>query len=1235
MNILKRISSLIPKRAGREERTFYTELAKAIDSASNTINNNTSNAVVFDALRKTGIPVSNTGALGVKAPNAPTGFTASAAFTSVVLGWDSPAYNGHSYVEIYRHTADDQAQAVANGVYMRSYANVAGDTVESGTTHYYWIRFVNAVGQSGPFNAANGTEATTAVAYVQMLSSMKGLVDVQHLATSLATPIGKIDTIESGLSAAVSDIGIAQTGITSLQGDMATAQTDILALPPLINAAQAKADTNAQSLLESNALYSQEIADARGIAENNASDLVDSVINLSQAYSEEAAARRQSVGEVQQYINAIITTDPATGEITLNAIASFQSKYDQKLSVVDQRLSAAEGKFALKVWQTDVDAKGNEVLSAVNDEILARSGVCSISNYADAGNCVLNGGTWTLSSLAQEKKTLIAQINTAETTAKAYADTQVQVVADNLTAEASRIDTLNTSMVNAQSSISAVEQSVTNIDGQNYTLQINNATSRITQNETDIATAKSDIANVVITTYTKAETDTVVAESATAVTTALQGNIAAVENNTYTKSEVDQTIAGTNEVLTSSFIEQQADSSAAADAIIKNALTAASEAQARRQSDASITKTNEVMTEADNALASEIVIIQASVGSNEAAIISEATARATADSAQATLIESLQVSVGENNAAIQSEQTVRATADTALASDITALQTSVGDNQAAILSEQTARATADTAQARVADTIKATLEADGNVDAYGNPTYKTVRGVATNEIDVQLTSNGSIITAIDALGAELVTKDVNGNITGLSTALEGEIKNIEVSPGNALASTVSSLESAVNDATTGLATKASTTELNTAASSATSAATDYTKQQLASVGVYDSVTGTTSTVSSIADESVSNVVTTDINGNITNLSASAVKAVQIDNGNGGLATVEQNFTAERARTDGLEVKYGVKLDVNGYVTGFEQNNNGTTGMFAIRADTFALIDPGSIVDLSTMTAQQLADAVPFAVSGGVTYIKKAHVKDLDTNNLKVKGIAADRLSVADLASVSPNMGDITAGSLNIGSGKFVLTSAGAMTVKDAVIKSSNYDGINGFQLNAAAAGTEADPNIYGAYIKGSKINAPTISGGAITGTAISGGAINGVTITGANVTASVLQDSTYNLGAGIVKYTLALVNSPANLGVDNWQTVSLGTFASGGVLGITAMYGVPGGAAPNNYIRLKDLSSHHGYWHAKQYHNGELKVYLYENDIYSRKMSPNGLTSMYIYFYVVLNSSTTNGMALP
>lgn len=78
----------------------------------------------------------------------------------------------------------------------------------------------------------------------------------------------------------------------------------------------------------------------------------------------------------------------------------------------------------------------------------------------------------------------------------------------------------------------------------------------------------------------------------------------------------------------------------------------------------------------------------------------------------------------------------------------------------------------------------------------------------------------------------------------------------------------------------------------------------------------------------------------------------------------------------QSSVDGLNLKYSVTLDSNGYITGFEQNNNGKTGQFIIRADVFKVVSPG-----------QTARTMFQVDASGVHYTGKASVTGLTSGTL--------------------------------------------------------------------------------------------------------------------------------------------------------------------------------------------------------------------------------------------------------
>lgn len=61
-----------------------------------------------------------------------------------------------------------------------------------------------------------------------------------------------------------------------------------------------------------------------------------------------------------------------------------------------------------------------------------------------------------------------------------------------------------------------------------------------------------------------------------------------------------------------------------------------------------------------------------------------------------------------------------------------------------------------------------------------------------------------------------------------------------------------------------------------------------------------------------------------------------------------ITTLNGQMTASFART-------AVTLDVNGHITGWEQNNNGTVGSFVINADYFSIVKPGGGASLTWIT----------------------------------------------------------------------------------------------------------------------------------------------------------------------------------------------------------------------------------------------------------------------------------------
>jgi len=151
-------------------------------------------------------------------PPAPTGLEASGSFTQVILDWNIASYSNHAYTEIWRSEAN-----ALGGAVLRSTTNafVYTDEVGYGKTYYYWVKFVSTSNVEGPFNATEGTDATTAV-------------DVGAVMTSLSEELKQLpgfNTLTSDLNVTLgSTTATLQATLESINTSAATANTNVASL---------------------------------------------------------------------------------------------------------------------------------------------------------------------------------------------------------------------------------------------------------------------------------------------------------------------------------------------------------------------------------------------------------------------------------------------------------------------------------------------------------------------------------------------------------------------------------------------------------------------------------------------------------------------------------------------------------------------------------------------------------------------------------------------------------------------------------------------------------------------------------------------------------------------------------------------------------------------------------------------------------------------------------------------
>ena len=128
-------------------------------------------------------------------PPTPTGFTATAAYTSFTLSWDNPQMSNLAYTEVWRHTSDDVTSATRIDT---TSAFVWSEEVGYNKTYWYWVRHVSSSDIIGQFSTSSGSAntGTTSVDVGAVMSSLsETLADLPGY-SSLQTADNAVEIIQ-------------------------------------------------------------------------------------------------------------------------------------------------------------------------------------------------------------------------------------------------------------------------------------------------------------------------------------------------------------------------------------------------------------------------------------------------------------------------------------------------------------------------------------------------------------------------------------------------------------------------------------------------------------------------------------------------------------------------------------------------------------------------------------------------------------------------------------------------------------------------------------------------------------------------------------------------------------------------------------------------------------------------------------------------------------------------------
>ena len=233
-----------------------------------------------------------------------------------------------------------------------------------------------------------------------------------------------------------------------------------------------------------------------------------------------------------------------------------------------------------------------------------------------------------------------------------------------------------------------------------------------------------------------------------------------------------------------------------------------------------------------------------------------------------------------------------------------------------------------------------TLENTVNNASTGVAATASAVGTLTSRVsdaEGDISTNSSAITALK--------NTVNNATTGVAAtanALESlttRVASTETT-NTSQGSAITSLQNTVNNATTGVtatanAVSALTTRVTNTENANSSQGSAITSLQNT---VNNSTTGVTATASAVS------ALTTRVSSieGVNSSQASSISSISTTV-NGHTSTISSQQTS----LNGVLAKAGIALDVNGYVTGWQLNNNGSSGSMTILASRFTIVSPGS------------------------------------------------------------------------------------------------------------------------------------------------------------------------------------------------------------------------------------------------------------------------------------------------
>jgi hypothetical protein len=490
-----------------------------------------------------------------------------------------------------------------------------------------------------------------------------------------------------------------------------------------------------------------------------------------------------------------------------------------------------------------------------------------------------------------------------------------------------------------------------------------------------------------------------------------------------------------------------------------------------------------------------------------AAINAEAATRAAEILAEAAL----------RQAAITNEQIIRQTADESLASNITLLtaSTEAGDAslQAAIQSESTARTTADEAEATQRNTLAVQMRG-----AYtGTDVDQLTSGLLHSERTARVSSDSAIAQDVSLLQVNYAdnTAAIQNEQYVRSTADESLASNITTLNTQFATNTAAISSEQIARSTADESLASNITNLNTQFENNSAAITNEqyvrsTADQSLALDISNLTAQYNGVAASVTSEQIARVnADGSLAADITTLRSDLNNAIAVEAG-------------ARSTADGnLYAQYTVKIDQNGYVSGFglaSQTVNGTpVSSFIARVDKFAVVNPSvSTVAISAFTNNAAYRQFTVPSGHGLVVNDKVSIFGVDgfAGVHVVSAVGTTFIRIADTSL--PTSATVTADS-KVGkiTAPFIVD-GGVVYLDAATIKNAD--------ITDAKIGSVSAKKITTGYINATI----AINGAKVYGSELYSGGTTDVTDDGnGNVTAFTANNPTVSISGGNAEFVVA------------------------------------------------------------------------------------------------------------